>query len=308
MKGISLLSISMSLIFCTSAEAYKDSYIPVKNRIQWSPYRQGLISGLLEYTPYAYRKGSDGLTCNYVDYSPYVFSHGNNGLTCDTLDYSSYAFGHGRSGMIERNVNYSPYAFGIGKSGLVCDAGPGNWTTSCCSSEMKVVINTDLYIREYETQLFFQYAAKVNAEKAAERKDNLKIQKARLEKIREEKAKDPSEAIRQVLESKNIPFKTDRYLRINGKTVSVNFEIENSNIIIKFWNSAEISEFAKNDESKKNIYENYLKTWEDYCLNNLGNSKKIYNIIAGSKEEVLELFSEDNNLNSDDTQYAAVKN
>ena len=95
---------------------------------------------------------------------------------------------------------------------------------------------------------------------------------------------------------------------MDGKTISVNFDIEDANIIIKFWNSSEIIEFAKNDDYKERIYENYLNSWEEYCLNNIGNTKKIYNIIAGSKEEIFEQFAFSDNLKSNEVVYAMAKN
>ncbi len=311
MKGISLLSISMLLILCASSEAFDYSYVPLRYRIRWSPYKQGLVSGLVHYSPYNLKYGSDGLVSERVKYSPYAFEYGSDGLVCDNLRYSPYAFKYGSSGLVNRNVRYTPYAFGYNKSGLVSDA-----SSTCCNMySQNPVINviTDgwpCYVcaESYEIESFSEYAERTSAEINEARKNKIEEQKARIKKIEQEKANDPSEAISQVLKSKNIPYRANRYLRIDGKTISVNFDIEDANIIIKFWNSKEIADFAKNDNYKDRIYENYLESWEEYYLNNIGNTKKVYNIIAGSKEEVFEMLAFNENRNANDTLYAIAQN
>ena len=88
----------------------------------------------------------------------------------------------------------------------------------------------------------------------------------------------------------------------------MNFNIEDANIIIKFWNSKAISEFAENDKYKKKVFDDYMESWKEYCLNDIGNSKKIYNIISDNKEEILEQLSFDDNLNNNDELYASLQN
>ena len=124
MKRISTLSILVSLILCTSIKAGDYSDMPIKNRIQWSPYKHGLASGLVGYTPYSLEYDSTGLVSDYIEYSPYAFKYDGRGLVCDTLEYSPYAFTYGGSGLVESNSYYSPYAFGYKHSGLIYDTTP----------------------------------------------------------------------------------------------------------------------------------------------------------------------------------------
>lgn len=263
MKRISSLSIVLLLILCAFTEA-RDYYVPLRYRTQWSPYTHSLVSGFVEYNPYA-------------------------------LKYQS-------SGMVSRDLDYNPYAFGYNKSGLVPFQSPGYGGTSVLNIVHSGNVSAEQCINNYKSS---DYAKKISEKRASDRKAKIEKQKAQLEKNKQQKANDPSEAIREFLKTKNIRFRTNRYLRINGETVSVNFIIEDANMIIKFWNSKVISEFEENDKHKKNIFENYLKSWEEYCLNKIGNSKEIFNIISGSREELLEQLSLYENLKSDDILYAS---
>jgi hypothetical protein len=308
MKRISLLSISVSLILCTSIQARNDAYVPVRNRIQWSPYQQGLVSGMVSYTPYSFKYGSTGLICNFVEYSPYDLKYGGDGLVYDTLEYSPYALKYGGSGMVEHNAYYSPYAFGYNKSGLISDYTESHCCGSYTSDSRK---NNNMYgICQNScagtdlSQSFSSYMKEVSANQAAARNAILEERKAAAEKNKQLKANDPSEAIRQILKSNNINFNISRNLCIEGKTISVNFDIKDANIIIKFWNTKEISEFLNIDEHKEMIFNNYIKSWQDYCLNNIDDNTKIFNIYEGDKEGVFKQFAASDNSNNNDVMYA----
>ena len=287
MKRISLLStLLLSSILCSYVQARDYYHVPVRYRTRWSPYSQSLVSGFVEYNPNALTYKSSGLVNHRVEYSPYAFNNHSNGL-------------------IDRDVEYNPYALSFNNpSGLVSQTSPDYYNGG---SVFNVVYReTCSYQNNSGMTSYYKETNKTQEQILAERKADIEKQKEQMEINNQKKAKDPSEVIREFLKDNNIPFKTNRALRIDGETVSINFNIENTNMIIKFWNSKAITEFAENDKQKKKIFDNYKESWKEYCLNNIGNSKKIYNIISDNKEEILEMLSFDN-LNSDDVLYASAQ-
>lgn len=286
MKRISLQSILLFSILCTCAQARDYYHVPVRYRTHWSPYSQSLVSGFVEYNPNALTYKSSGLVNYRLEYSPY------------SLTYNS-------SGFIDRDVEYNPYAFSYNSSGLISQTSGEFY----CGGSVLNIIHMETCVKQCQNNSeqinFSDSAKKANEQKLMERKANLEKQKAQLEKNQQQKANDPSQAIREFLESKNIRYNANRSLRIDGETVSINFNIEDANIIIKFWNSKAISDFAENNQYKKDIFDNYKESWKEYCVNYIGNTKKIYNIISDNKEDVLKQLSFEDNLNSDDVLYAS---
>jgi hypothetical protein len=306
MKRISLLSVSMLAILCTSIKANDYNcdgcYVPLRYQTRWSPYSQSMITGPVHYNPHSISYGNSGLVSEYLEYAPYNISYGNNGLVLDTLRYAPYDLKYGSNNLIDYCEQYTPYEFGYNNVGLVYNGSCGYCCQMYGTSTMMNILSGATGNYSYQSNL-----ESINAQKYAERKACIAEQKERIKKLKEEKANDPSEAISQILKSKNIPFRTDRYLQIDGKTVSVNFNIEDANIIIKFWNSEEITELGKENGYKKMGYENYLESWKDYCLKYIGSTKKVYNIIAGSKEEVYKQLDFNDNSKSGDTVYVIAK-
>ncbi len=311
MKRISLLPGLFLLVFCVSA--YGDYHPPIalQYRLHWSPYTQSLVGGEYRYRPYGLRYKSAGLASRFLQYSPYAFEYGKSGLTCNDEQYSPYAFKYNNSGLVPYYTYYSPYLFSYGNPGLISY----NSYYSCAGGYDSSGINVLMsgmpeysYQENYTTESYYDYGEKINKQEYEAHKEAIEQQKAKIEKNRQLKAEDPSEAIRQILESKKIKFNTNNTLLIDGKTVSISFNLEDTNIIIKFWNSREISELSKNDDYKKRAYQNYLKSWEEYCLKYVGNSKKVYNIISGDREEIYNQLAQNSDLNSDDILYAKSQN
>jgi len=290
MKRISLLSISLVLLITLSTQGSDYYHIPLKERPHWSPYSQSLVSG-------------------YVEYNPHALAYGKNGLINYRYEYNPYALRYNSSGLVDRDVEYSPYALSPYNSGLISRTSSEFFGMYRRSGTVMNIINSNSSTSSNDkTTSFYEYKRLTAEESAKARKASLENQKANLEKIQEQKAKDPSEAIREFLKSKNIEFTTSRSLRIDGETISVNFSIENSDMIIKFWNSKAISEFIENDSYNNKIFENYLKSWEEYRLNTLGNSKQVFNIFASDREELLVQLASSNNFENGNALYASAQN
>ena len=81
MKRISLLSIV--ILICIPLTVQARSSLSFRNRVRWSMYKQGLISGNVKYSPYAFKYGTTGLVDGNTRYIPYAFSYNHTGLVVD---------------------------------------------------------------------------------------------------------------------------------------------------------------------------------------------------------------------------------
>jgi len=88
MKRISLLSIVVLITIPLTVQA-RSSY-NFRNRVRWNMYKQGLVSGNVKYSPYAFQYGSTGLVDGNSRYIPYAFSYGKSGLVVDPGGNSRY--------------------------------------------------------------------------------------------------------------------------------------------------------------------------------------------------------------------------
>lgn len=263
MKRISLLTIIVFVHLLSAANAYYSSRTPLRYRTRYSPYAfsykypSGLISGELGYSPYAFGYGRSGLIPYWVQYSPYAFSYKYpSGLVSDYWSgpyYFGYALGYRQ--------------FGAGD----CDTG----RSGCVSSD------------ESADLLYYQMRQKYQ--------ENLKARDERLRTLRRDRQEatatreiDGGEIIRQYLASKNVDFQMNRILRIGDKMVSAEFLLKNKNLLIQYWNPAEVELVAQDSGYKKNIYEKYRQMCGDFGQQFRQQGGRIYQIESANAQEILE--------------------
>lgn len=254
MKRISMLAIAMLTIVPSVTKGYYCSYVSsIRYRTRWSPYVHGLISGDVHYSPYAYKYGHSGLVSDDVRYSPYAFSYKHSsGLISDHGSYSPHhVLYYIHSGLVDCDAHRSSYAFRHNPLNP-----PGR---------MKKTHNEKLKARR----------AIVEKSKRDRRKINMTRQKGR------------EEIICRYLKSKNIDFKTNRFLKIDNKTVSVDFLLEDKNIIIKYWNPEEIQSLAQQPEYKRLFYEKYKESSSSFCEEYKKAGGKVYQIESANEREIL---------------------
>jgi len=226
------------------------------NRVHWSPYVFGLVSRSVRYSPYAFNYHHSGLVPYWFRYSPYAFSYKHpSGLISERW------YGYGRyylprvsyykhSGLADCNARHSSHAFGHN---------PSN------SFEMK---------KSYE-------------EKLRARKATIKKLKQDRRKINMTGQRNREETISRYLKNKNIDFKTNRFLKIDNKTVSVDFLLKDKNLLIKYWNPEEIQSLAQQPEYKRNFYEKYKERSSNFCEEYKRTGGNVYQIEAANEKEIL---------------------
>jgi hypothetical protein len=257
MKRISLLAIAVLVGLPGIAKAYY--YAPMLYRTRYSPYAfsykhtSGLIPGGLRYSPYA-----SGLVPYSVRYSPYAFSRGHSGLISDC---GGYGFGYGAYTIV----------CGVCRTPAVVDCEAHQFCQAashgCCGSA------GDMY-SDREAQL------RANKERTRRLQESRKEMKA----LREN---DGKEIIYNYLKSKNVDFSMNKLLKIENKTLSVEFLLKDKNMIIKYWNPDEMQQVGQQPGYRKNICEQYQEAWRDLSQRFAANGGKIYEIESANKEEIL---------------------
>jgi len=264
MKRISLLTIVMLMVASGVAKANIYGYSSLRNRTRWSPYafshkRSGLVSGYLRYSPYAFNhKNPSGLIHEYARYTPYAFSHKNSGLV-----YDSYSRSYPSC--------YAPY-YRIQRAPVVV---VHSVRQPPCAPNYKYSQSSNEANNSYQ-------------EKLSARRERIKKLRDSRKQINMAKGKDGKEIICRYLNSKNIDdFEMTGILRIDGKTVNINFLLREKNIIITYWDLNEVQSLVQQPGYKRNYLEKHEKEWKNLCTKYTQTGGKVYPITSADENEIL---------------------
>jgi len=260
MKRISVLIIMLTVLSSVT-DAYYTFGNPVRYRTRWSPYAFGLVAGSISYSPYAFSYKHSGLVPSYFRYSPYAFGYKHSGLIVDTYYddyYDAYILDH-RTGCLPDVVNLA---------------------TNCGARR-------PCYAFSHNPSDPSDSMTKTHNERIRARAATVEKAKQNRRRINAVRVRDGNEIVCGYLRSKNIDFKTNRLLRIDNRTVSVDFLLEDKNIIIKYWNPEEILSLAQKPEYKRSFYEKYKERSSNFCEEYKKAGGKVYQIESASAKEIL---------------------
>lgn len=262
------ISVSMIVLFLTTASVVNGHYY----------YSSSYNS--VHYSPYAFDYNHSGLVYGGIKYSPYAFSYNSSGLIYGDVSYTPYAFSYGHSGLIDGYFGYYPYPRYSTYTAYypVCAGGtaPVRSGTSRMPSNYCITNGGN-----FEIQVVI-----LPQEKAQQRQESGKA-------LQEPRKQDGGEIIRAYLLSKNInDFRTDHTLRINSRTLSVDFVLREKNLIIKYWNADAIQALESEPEYKKKYYENYKKDWDQVWVKYLLNGDKVYQVNGSDKDEIIKTLEQ----------------
>jgi len=231
-----------------------------------------------------------------------------HGLISGDLHYSPYVSGHGGPRLVYGDVRYSPYAFGHGQTGLVGDYG-SSYSYGFVPACYQVVHHTvPVQSRSKLSRTSGGYAPdiRVPARNNRETIEDRKARRAALAKAREKRnairANDGKEIIAGYLKGRNIDFKTTRILSIAGRTVSVDFLLNDGKTILKYWNPAEIPSTAQQRERK--FFDKYLESWTVSLTEHLRAGGNVHQIMSSDRAEILAKLPQCPNLNGTAKVYA----
>lgn len=281
MKRSSILAavILMAAISVTEGHSYYWGGSAFDYRVRWSIHTQSLVPGDVHYSPYAYGYDHSGLVPYWVRYSPYAFSYDHpSGLV---NDYAS-------SPSSTKHIYYLPYdgayrdsGWAVHYDGGVADCGPRT-----VSPEQAGVHYAQKL--EVHKQKLRQLAESTRQERAARKSDR-------------------SQIIAAYLAGRNIQFRTNRLLQVEGKTISVDFLLPGSNVLIKYWDPVEILALGQQPEHRKRAYENYVESWKGFCGEYQQAGGRIYQIVSADSNEILAKLMDCNELNGREQIYAAAQ-
>ena len=281
MKRISLFAIVILTIAPGVTKAYIYGY----------GYGYGSFRYRTRWSPYAFSHKRSGLVSGYLRYSPYAFSHKNpSGLVDWDFRYSPYAFSHKHSGLIHENGGYSPYAFSYKHPGLVADTGYRASYRTCFAPVMVVhsVYNWPCTVSRKHSESSDQMKNSYE-EKLMARRERIKQARDSRKQINNmAKEHDGKEIIHRYLKSRNIDdFETTGILKINNKTVNVNFLLRDKNIIITYWDLDEVQSLLQQAGYKRNYYERHEQQWKNLCTKYIQTGGKVYLITSADAKEIL---------------------
>lgn len=260
MKRISLLAAAVLISVSSVAEARY--YVPFRSRTRFSPY--------------AFNYRSSGLIPGNVRYSPYACGYRSNGLVPDNVRYSPYAFSYRNSGLIgDYSIVFTPTWYqGDPHYGRFVDC-PAHTPRRTRESEAYDAINT--MMRRYERQL-----------RQCQREiGRLKASAAGAATVKEPDGKD---IISDYLREKGIDFRPDRLIRIDGHVLSVDFVLQDKEMVIKYWSRSHIEDVAQQQGHKKNTYQKYTERWAQTCKKYKQNGWKVYHVNATNRSDILEIL------------------
>lgn len=226
-------------------------------------------------------------------YSPYAFSYRSSGLIPGNVGYSPYANAYRSSGLIPDNVRYSPYAFSYRHSGLIGDYSviftpswyPGNPDygrfVECPAHRARRTPERDAsdqlatIMRRYERQL-----------KQCQREIR------RLKASGAEAATEPDgkEIVSEYLRSKNIDFRPDHLIRIDGQVLSVDFVLQDKKMVLKYWSPSDIEQVSEQSGYRSKTYQNYAERWAQVCKRYKDNGWKVYHVNSTDRDDILEIL------------------
>jgi hypothetical protein len=257
MKRISLLAITILIAAPTVIKAR--SYVPIRYRTRWSPYAFGLVTGNVRYSPYAFNHKNNGLVYGDVRYSPYAFGHNRSGLVVDS--YSDYF----------RSRYYTYYYPQSPSPVMAINRG----CSRACTSGSKRSNST----KQTST---VSYADKLIArEQKSKKLRNLREQKHSLKEM------DVKETICRYLKSRNIDdYKMHGLLRINGKTINVNFLLTDKNIMITYWDLDEVKSLASEPGYRRDYLVKHEKQWRDFYKKYTQEGGKVFQITSADEKDI----------------------
>ena len=190
------------------------------------------------------------------------------------VHYSPYALSYYHSGLVSGDVDYTPYALSYYNSGLVAGCG----------------IYSGWY-GDYGFPVFGvhgRHAACVVA-RAPQPVRHCAQNVSRPSRPGPGPCRtDGMGVIRQHLRTRGFAsVSIDRILRVDDQLVSVDVFVKDRNLLIKYWNPAEVANLSTKDVSKQRAYAKYKQDWEQFAERYKQTGGEVYAVNASEPQTIV---------------------
>ena len=146
------------------------------------------------------------------------------------------------------------------------------------------------------------YAAHIQA-----RRDRLKDRQQARQEQRTTAGSGGDQIVATYLKSKNIDFRMNRALQIDGKTISADFELTGRNMTVKYWDPVAILALDQQAPYRKKAYESYLQSWTQFAGEYQRAGRRIYSIVSADSGEILAKLTDCSDLSGEVRTYALAQ-
>lgn len=181
--------------------------------------------------------------------------------------YSPYALSYHSSGLVRGDAEYTPYALSYHNSGMVAGYGISPFAYPALIVPLArvpfIVPRVPPVVRRH-------------------------AQNGTGPQSRSPASVDPMHTIRQHLRAKGFDsLNIDRILRVDDQLVSVDFHVQDRNLLIKYWNPQEVQGLSAKEFSKQVAYARYKENWERYAQQYRQDGGEIYCINASEPQAIV---------------------
>ncbi|MCF7974389.1 MAG: hypothetical protein K9N55_11280 [Phycisphaerae bacterium] len=225
-----------------------------------------------------------------VGYSMHAFSHDYpSGLVSGRMQYSPYAFGVNNPGLVDEYVRYSPYAFSPTHNGLISDYGP--CTNSTWLQPRDRTLNQQKLTQAIEQlahSIDTMKSSRRTTHSVTYGAYPAVFAGSQTVNVQDLRSDNPRLLIRAHLNTV-IPgqYKVSKLLRVDQEVVSFNVIVENRNLIIKYWNPAKIQSIKEASDQKTERLSDYMKEWAATENFYEKQGERVVHIVATDQDKII---------------------
>jgi hypothetical protein len=207
---------------------------------------------------------------------------------CEGVHYSPYALSYYHSGLVGPDVEYTPYALSYYNSGLVPGYGvyPG-WCLDYGYPVFSTGFRSTTHIALHASAPMRRHAQAISRP-AHPRPGPCQANGPAQPHAAPPCRADGMDVIRQHLRTRGFAsVSIDRILRVDNQLVSVDVFVKDRNLLIKYWNPAEVANLSTKDVSKQRVYAQYKQNWEQFAEQYKQTGGEVYTINASEPQTIV---------------------
>ena len=248
---------------------------------------------LLILMPAITRASYNGSLEYRVQFSPYAFSYHSTGLVPGGFRYNPYAFGRSSSGLVFKGVRYNPYAFNYANTGLILDN--YYWLPIPCyvpCPQQQAYRECDNVPSSYKSntppagrniQPSYNYSMSRTVQQGT-----ANVVSAPAANPAQARKEDALNVIRQYLRDRGLSnVSINRILRVDNKVVSVDFLLQDRNLLIKYWDPRQVESLDAKADTRQRMMEKYRKDWDSFAEKYEQGGGRIYTVEASDREGIM---------------------